>query len=173
MITTCGGAGWNLETIPDEDLEFGSMLFWKRLSKTKLISESQLEEPVLLRQSKAVGMSDADIIRTSGKLSSITSSTGFDVPQEVLEGYTPEVYISAPPRSSNEISGRNILDLAKYDILTDVVGTRPISSLNYLGVACWMIVTFGNLESRLQKAGTGRHMSDQDLGRNKRESVSL
>lgn len=153
MLTTCRGAGWNLEAIPDEDLEFGSMLFWNRLSKTKRISESQLQDTLLVRKAKAVGMSDADIIRASSKLTSVVSSTRVDVPQEVLERYTPEGYTSATPRPSNEISGRDLLDFAKYDILTDVVGARPISSLNYLGVACWMIVTFGNLESRLQKAG--------------------
>ncbi|KAF4341472.1 hypothetical protein FBEOM_4633 [Fusarium beomiforme] len=109
MLTACRGAGWNLEAIPDEELQFGSMLFFERLSRTKRISGSKLEDNALVRKARAVGMTDKDIIQASSKLASIARS-GFEVPDEVL------------------------------------------SSFNYLGVVCGMLLNFRDIEERLKEA---------------------
>ncbi|CVL11258.1 uncharacterized protein FPRN_11076 [Fusarium proliferatum] len=152
MLTTCRRAGWNLEAIPDEELQFGSMLFFERLSRAKLLSENKLEDTVLVRKARAVGMTDEEIIDATNKLSSIANNT-LEVPNEVLNKYAPEGFQIPPQAGSEVLDGRDILDLAKFDILSDVAGIAPISSLNYLGVTCWLLITFGRIEERLKEAG--------------------
>ncbi|QGI98553.1 hypothetical protein CEK26_011622 [Fusarium fujikuroi] len=152
MLTTCRRAGWDLEAIPDEELQFGSMLFFERLSRAKLLSENKLEDTVLVRKARAVGMTDEEIIDATNKLSSIANNT-LEVPNEVLNKYAPEGFQIPPQARSEVLDGRDILDLAKFDILSDVAGIAPISSLNYLGVTCWLLITFGRIEEQLKEAG--------------------
>ncbi|RYC82256.1 hypothetical protein BFJ63_vAg14848 [Fusarium oxysporum f. sp. narcissi] len=152
MLTTCRRAGWNLEAIPDEELQFGSMMFFERLSRAKHVSEKELEDTVLVQKARAVGMTDKEIIEATNKLSSIANNT-LEVPNEVLDRYAPEGFQFPPSAGSEALDGRDILELAKFDILSDVAGIAPISSLNYLGVTCWLLITFGRIEERLKEAG--------------------
>ncbi|KAL9572301.1 hypothetical protein ACKAV7_003502 [Fusarium commune] len=152
MLTTCRRAGWNLEAIPDDELQFGSMLFFERLSRAKRVSEKELEDTVLVRKARAVGMTDKQIIDATNKLSSIANNT-LEVPDGVLDKYAPEGFQLPPSAGSEALDGRDILELAKFDILSDVAGIAPISSLNYLGVTCWLFITFGCIEERLKDAG--------------------
>ncbi|KAF5655312.1 hypothetical protein F25303_720 [Fusarium sp. NRRL 25303] len=149
MLTTCRRAGWNLEAIPDEELQFGSMVFFERLSRAKHVSEKELEDTILVRKARAVGMTDEEIIDATNKLSSIANN----IPNEVLTKDTPEGFQIPPQAGSEVLDGRDILDLAKFDILSDVAGIAPISSLNYLGVTCWLLITFGRIVERLKEAG--------------------
>ncbi|KAM0341524.1 hypothetical protein ACHAPU_009972 [Fusarium lateritium] len=151
MLTTCRGAGWSLEAIPDEDLNVGSVLFFERLGRTKRISDSQLEDTILVRKARAAGMTDKDMIQATKRLALI-SKPGFEIPNEVLNKHTPVGYTSATQPKSDTLSGRDLLNLAKFEILADVAGTRPLSSLNYLGVTCWLLITFIKLEERLKEA---------------------
>ncbi|KAI1028818.1 hypothetical protein LB503_002684 [Fusarium chuoi] len=149
MLTTCRRAGWNLEAIPDDELQFGSMLFFERLSRAKHVSENELEDTILVRKARVVGMTDEEIIDATNKLSSIANN----IPNEVMTKYAPEGFQLPPQAGSEVLDGHDILDLAKFDILSDVAGIAPISSLNYLGVTCWLLITFGRIEERLKEAG--------------------
>jgi hypothetical protein len=124
----------------------------ERLSHLKQVSETELEDNVLVKKARAVGMTDKEIIEATNKLSSIANNR-LEVPDEVLNRCAPEGFTLPPSTGSEALPRRDILDLAKFDILSDVAGIAPISSLNYLGVTCWLLITFGRVEERLKEAG--------------------
>ncbi|KAF9776908.1 hypothetical protein IL306_004853, partial [Fusarium sp. DS 682] len=154
ILTTYRSADWNLEVIPDEELECGTVLFFERLGRTMRFSDSKLEDDVLVRKARASGMTDENIIWTTDKLAA-TLAEGVAQPGPMSEAPKDNIatcYRSGPWSPSDVPSSSQLLDIAKADLLADVAGSRPLSSLNYLGVTCWLLDTFMLLEKRLKEA---------------------
>ncbi|KAF4999735.1 hypothetical protein FGRMN_2300 [Fusarium graminum] len=124
---------------------------FERLGRTKRISDSQLEDTILVRNVRAAGMADKNMIQATKRLALVTKF-GFEVPSEVLNKHVPEGYTSASELESDNLSGHRLFDLAKFDILADVAGSMLFSNLNYLSITCWLMITFMKLGERLKEA---------------------
>ncbi|KAM0548057.1 hypothetical protein ACHAPJ_010115 [Fusarium lateritium] len=125
-------ANWNLEAISDEEIPFGSFLFFERLGRTKRdvypdTNEPRLENSILVQRAKAAGFSEKYILHMA--------DTALAVGQP-----------------KDRLSGRDLLGLARFDLVTDVSGTMPFSSINYVGVTCWLSLVFSMMEDRLKTA---------------------
>ncbi|KAK3291270.1 uncharacterized protein B0H64DRAFT_427284 [Chaetomium fimeti] len=131
---------WNLHTIPDAEIPLRSPLFIARISQTNRTldpktQQLRLDDTELVRRARADGLSDDEIMamgaRKGGTSAGRTSTRRFKRPDEA--------------------AGRHrLLAYAKAHVMGDVAcSQRPLSSLNYVAVACSMMMLFESMEEKL------------------------
>lgn len=163
-------ADWNLDRIPDSDVNFPSVLGMLRLGQTKRIvdpatGELRLEETDLVRKARAGGMADEVILQMTSTLDRQRPTGESDA---ALSAMLPAGYRLMPmsdlktwagdsrqhPKSGHhiEMSGTDLLDLVKVDTSVDICGMeRPLSSLNYLWVTADCMLLFMKMEDELSR----------------------
>jgi hypothetical protein len=149
-------AEWVPERIPDKDISPTSALGMLRISQTKMVVESMtgkrvLEDTALIRRARSDGISDETMIQ----MLSLVQDRGTDQPlPEALLASLPEGYNTSPgPRNKHGkgiFGGRELLDLLKLDIISDISGERPLSSLNYVWVTTRFMMLFHQIEDKLK-----------------------
>ncbi|KAK2065377.1 hypothetical protein LY76DRAFT_611550 [Colletotrichum caudatum] len=128
-------ANWDIESIPDGDIEPRSSLAMLRISQTKQIIDSQtgrktLEETDLIRRAKAELKVDNDEL-----LSMASAQTG----------------VKSAGQGGPRLTGEQLLRLVKKDIYNDVCGDSPSSGINYLAVAATVLSHCARMESELDR----------------------
>ncbi|RGP81398.1 hypothetical protein FLONG3_542 [Fusarium longipes] len=122
--------------------------------RTKRVAETQLEDTELVRKARAAGMSDENIIETTTKLSELLKS---DIGPDIMQKCIPEGYKSQKKHKSDGPSGRDLLEFAQHDTLADVVGSRPLSSVNHLDVTFLLLMFSMKLKGCLKAAGNNSY----------------
>jgi hypothetical protein len=150
-------AEWVPERIADEDVSPVSALGMLRIGETKKVVDSMtgkrvLEDTPLVRRARSDGINDETMIQ----MSSLVQDRGADQPlPEALLASLPEGYSTAPApenkRGKHIFSGRELLDLFKLDIISDISGERPLSSLNYVWVTARFMILFHEIEDKLKR----------------------
>lgn len=176
-------AQWVPERIPDDELPMASALCMIRLGQTKHVTDSAtgtkiIEDTTLVRRARSQGIDD----RTMTTMSSLLVANNGDQPlPEALKDCIPEGYHHASPSRKSQrrgaIGGRELLSLLRQDIVSDVSGRWPISSLNYVWATVRMMMVFTQIEDELKRLRNPLwvHAYEQDpvLMREKRASLTL
>ncbi|KAK4238128.1 hypothetical protein C8A03DRAFT_15370 [Achaetomium macrosporum] len=162
-------SNWNVVAIPDADISLKSPLWMVRLA-TKVVvdpitGQRRLEDTDLVRRARAAGISDKDMLEMP-PFHAVASPWQ---PPEALGAVLPELYgsLNLPsefrpaamphaggPRGNpnqQQLDGRNLLDVLKLDLIRDVCGEAPVSSLNYVFTTCLFMMLFGRFEDELKK----------------------
>ncbi|KAI8656172.1 hypothetical protein NCS55_01272100 [Fusarium keratoplasticum] len=158
-LLLCRKADWNPDAIPDEELHFGSVMFLRRLASLK---KSQLKDSPLFLRAKAAGVDGSAILEMADKLANI-KKTETAVPQSLIDSITTQGYRSMAPgsldmatgaarKTASRVTGRDLLEFARADILSDVAGMRPLLSFNYLSSIVVFLWVFAQIEDRLSEA---------------------
>ncbi|KAL6886865.1 hypothetical protein GGI43DRAFT_388484 [Trichoderma evansii] len=120
-------SGWNPDRIPDEDLGKQTLLFNFRSQHLDVEPSRQ----------------------NTGK----TESPNADEPRPLYLKYDigpPLPALSSPPRPGN-LSRRDMLELIRCDIYSDICGPFPYSSLNYSWVTARIMMLFMMFEDELKR----------------------
>lgn len=161
-------ADWNPDRIPDKDVAFGTFLFFQRLFQTKRVvdpetKETRFEDTILVREARAKGIDDKGILNLREEFSKRLSPDKDTLPPSFFKSVTPDGFQAILPgerpemagRSFNpadmRLAGRDLLAAIQGDIMNDVSGTMPVSSLNYIWVTCHFLVLFMAIEDRLKE----------------------
>lgn len=171
-------AGWDLDRIPDSDLQPYSMLGMLRIAHTKQVvdpatGKRRLADTDLVRRLKAKaprpGMQDEDIIQMTSVLTRLQSLREGDAStaQSMLEsipqlgGYT--TFSDTEFRKKSSLGRRaaapqghtgpdELLTCVKVDVFNDVCGeAEPRSSANYLFITAVIFLIFFQTEDKLKK----------------------
>ncbi|OXV06093.1 hypothetical protein Egran_06139 [Elaphomyces granulatus] len=156
-------ADWVPDRIPDEEIPVESALALLRLSQTKHVTDpvtgkKVMENTELVKRARSIGIDDAMMM----KMSSITQKSSIDrgITESVLaalpEGYKsarlPEYNRDGNNPSKGILSSRELLDLIKLDITSDVSSeTRPLSSLNFIWVTARFMLLFLQIEDKMRQ----------------------
>ncbi|KAM5356712.1 hypothetical protein ACJ41O_003358 [Fusarium nematophilum] len=163
-------AYWNPDGIPDVDLTFDSMLFFRRLGRVKSVdpvAKNRLEDTVLVRRAKAAGISEKDILNLVDMMSVVRGSQPV-IPASAVESIIPKGYkarsaegfnsATGGAKATGELSGINLLGPIKFDVANDVAETRPLSSSNYISATFVLIMLFTKIEDRLKEVGNASYV---------------
>ncbi|KAJ4157103.1 hypothetical protein NW754_008745 [Fusarium falciforme] len=85
------------------------------------------------------------------------------IPQSLIDSIATQGYRSMAPgsldmatgaarKTASQVTGRDLLEFARADILSDVAGMRPLLSFNYLSSIVVFLWVFAQIEDRLSKA---------------------
>ena len=155
-------ADWDPERIPDSEVTIPSVLYILRLGATKrvidpLTGEKRLEETALVKRAGVRSQSDAAFFE------GVKQSKASDKPLEIdafgRRMLELKEYQSGPQldpyhlteKKKSDFQGRELLDLLRLDLYADVVGNRPLSSLNYVWITVHIMMLFIELEDRLRE----------------------
>ena len=154
---------WDLNRIPDSEVQWPSLLAMSRISRVQQITDPvtgvrTFQENDLVKRAKAAGVSDADlnwIASSVEKVSSkkpIPSSISSSISKTLPEGYRMrDRDMSLLKKSSQDgLSSRDLLTFIKQDVFDDVCGSRPLSSLNLVWVTTRFMTLFMQIEDRLK-----------------------
>ncbi|RDL37370.1 uncharacterized protein BP5553_04803 [Venustampulla echinocandica] len=155
-------ADWVLERIPDEEVHVASALRMTRIAQTKHVTDPAtgkrvLENTPLVARARSAGIDDQKVAQMMSQLEDCGSDQ--PIPEAVLaaqpEGYTTLPF-PKPKRGGNALSKSGLgacglLNLIKMDVLTDICGVRPLSSLNYVWVAVRFMMLFMQIEDELKR----------------------
>jgi hypothetical protein len=155
-------AHWVPERILDEEVPVSSLLCMIRIGQTKHAADPAtgrrvLENTALVSRARSQGIDD----QTMMKMSLLLQNNDVDqTPPEALLDSLPKGYQTSPFRKhkrggitgSNGINScRELLDLLKLDLISDVSGPRPVSSLNYVWATARMMMLFHQIEEELKR----------------------
>ncbi|KAK1975498.1 hypothetical protein LZ30DRAFT_605505 [Colletotrichum cereale] len=121
-------ANWDIESIPDGDIEPRSSLAMLRISQAKQVPDAQTGKKTL---------KETDLIRRA--------KTELKVDDDELLGVAI-AQISIEPAS---LTGEQLLKLVKKDIYNDVCGDSPSSGINYFWVAAAVMANCISIELEL------------------------
>ncbi|KAK1597976.1 LOW QUALITY PROTEIN: uncharacterized protein LY79DRAFT_587118 [Colletotrichum navitas] len=126
-------ANWDIESIPDGDIEPRSSLAMLRISQAKQVTDNQtgekiLEETDLIRRAKAELKVDND---------------------ELLSMANAQIGVEPASHAGTRLAREQLLRLVKKDIYNDVCGDSPSSGINYLGVAAFVLFHHSSIEMEL------------------------
>lgn len=152
-------AKWNPDAIPDEELHFGTTMYLRRLAA---LNKSQVKDSPLFLRAMASGIDGQTILEMADRLGNIKKPEP-TIPQSLLDSIVPEgvrdvipssmeIAPGAACKTESHITGRDLLEFARADILSDVAGRRPLLSFNYLSAAALFLWVFAQIEDRLLKA---------------------
>ncbi|KAI2470526.1 hypothetical protein F4781DRAFT_175854 [Annulohypoxylon bovei var. microspora] len=166
-------ADWNIERIPEKDIEAISMLSMLRLSQAKSVvdpvtGKRRLEDTDLVRRSKAAGMDDDTLLGMSSSIERMKSTADGPIPKELMETLSDGYKFSNAKLNSGfkgkwagghttnkckdlDISGRELLELLRWDIFREICADRPLLSLNYAWVTIVFIRLFTIMEDKLKE----------------------
>ena len=152
-------AEWDLDRIPDTEVPWPSLLAISRLACVKqttdpLTGARILHENDIVRRARCSGVKDADLIRMASSVGHL--STKEPMPPAILDT-VPEGFSMGSRDTSvlkegsqGNLSGRDLLTFVKQDVLDDVCGSRPLSSLNMVWVLSRFLMLFLQIEERLK-----------------------
>ncbi|GKT89786.1 hypothetical protein CT0861_03589 [Colletotrichum tofieldiae] len=127
-------ANWNIESIPDDDIEPRSSLAMLRISQTKQVIDSQTGKKAL---------EETDLIRRA--------KVELKVDDDELLGMANALKRVGPDRQAgHQLTGEQILRLVKKDIYSDVCGDAPSSGINYFWVTINIMFLYMNIERQLR-----------------------
>jgi hypothetical protein len=157
-------ANWVPDRIPSQCLSFPSMLFMLRLGESVKPTSSELSgHNELIKTLKDHGADVEDMIAAASHIMDVSArgNEDDDDMDAVLQQF--EEYKSKQPapkmnpynvkkHQRDNIQGRDLLNLVRYDIFADVCGKKPMSGLNYLSITMHMIMLFMSIEDRLKES---------------------
>jgi hypothetical protein len=159
-------ADWVPNRIPDEEVPIPSALAMLRIGQTKHLTDPAtgkkvMGETELVKRARSTGIDDATMMTASSILQK--SSNDEEIPESVLatlpEGYKTARMSeykkhrrSSDPNKNASLSARELLDVLKLDIISDVSSeNRPLSSLNYIWVTARFMLLFHQIEDELKR----------------------
>ena len=153
-------AEWDLDRIPDTEVQWPSLLAMSRLSCVKQTTDTLTGAPILqendiVKRARGSGINDADLIRMASSVGHL--STKEPMPPAILDtvpaGYSMGSRDTSLLKKSSQgnLSGRGLLTFVKQDVLDDVCGSRPLSSLNLVWVLSRFLMLFMQIEERLKE----------------------
>ncbi|EFQ28783.1 uncharacterized protein GLRG_03927 [Colletotrichum graminicola M1.001] len=140
-------ANWDIESIPDSDIEPRSSLAMLRIFQAKQVTDSQtgektLEETDLIRRAKAELKVDNDELLGMAILGIASAPIG----------------VEPASHAGTRLTGEKLLRLVKKDIYNDVCGDSPSSGINYLGVAASVLFHHDSIERELLRLENPRFL---------------
>lgn len=158
-------ARWDPDAIPDSEVVVPSPLFMQKLDRMKIAvnpqtKEDYLEDCDLVRRAKQSGVTEDEVFGFMATRKRIQD--GISTPESSDDGENLSTEDSSTanidstatePRNSSDadsMTPRALLDWVKHDLLRDVNGRAPLSSVNYLWVAARFMVLFKQVEERLE-----------------------
>jgi hypothetical protein len=161
FLLACEVAGWNIDRVPDSDLNLESFLVRYRICETKhtvdpVTGLRRMEDTALVNRMRARGYSDEYL--ASGRLFQSSRCNADQRLREALKkagsraGYIAVDSVKTTSIQSHAyLTGRDLLHLVRRDIYEDVCGMVPLSALNYMGAMAWCIHQLGRMEIELDK----------------------
>ena len=157
-------AGWVPDRIPDEEVPLPSALASIRLSEVKQLidpvtEQISLEDTELVKRARSMGMPDVEIIRLTSELSSKMQcneeSAFLDRKQANLSGgHSYQQLPKGTPRqrslNKRDIGVDSYFEGLKFDLVNDIYGMRPFSSVNYVSVLARFMLLFMQIEKELK-----------------------
>lgn len=171
MLTSYQQAKWDYVRIPDSELPVTCCLAMIRISQTGLVidtdtGQTRLKDTELVQRARAQGMDDATLLNMSSKLlPALESKRIEELPEAVLSTFPEEYRTKYQARQNNaalkhsryrrkaaDLSKNDLLELLKWDIMSDVCGVSPLLSLNYVWVTARIMMLFIGVENKLREA---------------------
>ncbi|KAL0940552.1 uncharacterized protein CTRU02_203315 [Colletotrichum truncatum] len=161
-------AGWDLDRIPDFDLDPFSVLGLIRISQTKRVTDpatgiKRLQNTDLVRRLRDRGVSEEEIILMTNQLvamkqadhGQLAKAQAATKAQFEKDGYN--IFSNESFRRRNgkvqdtgiHLTGSDILGCVKADIHNDVCGDVPISGVNYISITMRFFMQFMQFEQQL------------------------
>ncbi|RJE23061.1 hypothetical protein PHISCL_04590 [Aspergillus sclerotialis] len=157
-------AGWVPDRIPDEQVPLPSALGSIRLSEVKQVidpvtKQISLEDTELVKHARSIGMSDAMVMHT---ISDLLSKMICNEDSESLDSIRakssnrhtnrplPEEASQTPSLNKHHIGVESYLEGLKLDLINDVYGLSPRSSVNYMSVLARFMLLFAQIEKELR-----------------------
>jgi hypothetical protein len=194
-LTSYRQAKWDPMSIPDSDIPVTSCLAMIRISQTGLMidtdtGERRLKDTELIKRARAQGMDDATLLSMSSRIRPMLESKRLEELPEAVFSSLPEDYrtkykarhskaafeSSSNKRKALKLSEKELLEVLKSDILSDVCGVVPLSSLNYVWVTARIMVLFLGVENKLREANNPcylRAYEGQEFRTNKRVGLAV
>ncbi|KAK6523716.1 hypothetical protein TWF281_001688 [Arthrobotrys megalospora] len=153
MLNLYHNANWLPDFISDEEIPPLSLLGSIRISRTKrttdpLTGNATLEDTVLVKRAKALGMTDESLLAGSFIRDRLKDDKA---PLELYRQINKE-YKMAETKEDEDFDDAQLLDFIKKDLISDICGElRPLSSLNYIWVVAKMMMLFMRVEGALAK----------------------
>ncbi|KAF9877452.1 hypothetical protein CkaCkLH20_05152 [Colletotrichum karsti] len=160
-------AGWNVDRIPDSDIEPRTMFGWARISQTKRVidlatGQQRFEDTELIRRARAKGVREEHIIRETERLTqkrkemdekrlARTRSSPYRGKEHHLSDAEFNKNRQRPVGPGLHPTGRQLLEYVKTDLHGDVCGDYPVSAVNYLTVTMLLSELFEDLEGELSR----------------------
>jgi hypothetical protein len=153
--------GWDPARISDDQVPVHSALGMLRIGRTKHITDPTgkraLESTPLIIRARSEGLDDEVMLEMSSVIQHREAAD--PVMSKAMLSVTPEgntnwASVERGPRggaSSEDFHGRILLGALKLDIIADVCGGAPLSSVNYIFVAATFMMIFGGIEKELQR----------------------
>ncbi|TVY87141.1 hypothetical protein LAWI1_G008481 [Lachnellula willkommii] len=147
-------AEWIPERIPDDEIHMPSALGAYRIVQMKVLTDpvtgkKSLKDTPLTINSRASGMTDEEMIQ----MTSAQQQTDDDLPLPAeIQASIPEGYTYQKSNPTTLVTGPQLLDFLKRDMVSDISGEgHPLSSLNYTFVTVQMMVLFMRIENKLKE----------------------
>ncbi|KAI2636277.1 hypothetical protein GGS26DRAFT_486893 [Hypomontagnella submonticulosa] len=165
-------ASWNLDRIPEKDITVGSLLCFLRIARTKqlvdpITGKRRLEDTDLVCRLRATGTDDETLIGISQTLYKLGAHANLPLPERYKRSVVAEGYTLGPVSDLNKRAGttllsngspyevsltaRELLELVKWDIYSEVCGHRPVLSFNYIWAMANFMMTFTKIEDELKR----------------------
>lgn len=173
-------AGWRVDRIPDSAVDPLSMLGMIRISQTKhtidpKTGKRRYEDTDLVRRLREYGEDEDMHIRSTSKAVRMMQKDKQEAArqQDFLQSTDPGNKVFSKSELAGQVggdvghgiqvSGRDLLELLRSDVLDDVCGNlQPLSALNYVAVANWVLLLFREFRDELKRQGTQRHLRALD-----------
>lgn len=154
-------AGWVPERIPDSVVPIPSALAFLRVATSKMVidpetGKKRFDESDFINRARAAGYDDEKLLEAA----SLMYRSKTVIPDEFLSKFTNEGFTQAskkePDQSpehnrDNPITGIELLNLLRIDIVGDISGHSPFNALNYILVTSRFMLLFIQIEGNLKK----------------------
>ncbi|KAI0863800.1 hypothetical protein F4860DRAFT_50384 [Xylaria cubensis] len=186
-LMTMHETGWNPERVLDSDIPMPSVLGSYRLSQTKHIADpitgqKRMDDTDLVNRARARGISEQDLMKLSTVIPQNIRGEQ-SISDAIREAVVPKGYTigNLPEPGSNsgnrDLSGPDLLDLLKVDIINDICGDiLPLSSLNYVWTMVRFMMQFRQFETELNKLRNPLYVrayeTDRTMQKHKRVSLT-
>lgn len=180
-------ADWLPERIPDEDISVLTSLAMLRLAKTKYktdpkTGEKKMEDTVLVRRARSLGLKDDMLIEMASRVESISKDPEEEKAIESVQAALPEGYKTMPASqrqydsSNGLVSSSELLDLLKLDFVSCISGDHPVCAVNYAWATVDIMMWFSRVEQELRRLQNPlwlrAYERDPQLTRSKRTSLT-
>ncbi|KAF2663210.1 hypothetical protein BT63DRAFT_430638 [Microthyrium microscopicum] len=154
-------AGWDADRVSEADIPIMSILWMLRIGQIKLITDPATGEKVLpdtelVRRSKAK-LPEKALLQITGIWEKQAKQQDEPIPEELMKTLMKDMagYKTGPaykgPGGMRDLTGSQLLDFLKLDFVSDICGSRPLSSLNYVWAKNLFFLAFTGIERRLEE----------------------
>lgn len=184
-------AEWVPERIPDAELPATSALAMTRIGQTKQVvdlatGKRVFENTPLVSRARSAGLDDQTMLQMSALLQDCGADEKLyekfsELPLDSSsDGYRtlplPEYKCGGSASSKGVSGGRDLLELLQLDIINEVSGQWPLSSLNYICVTVLFMAVFEEIEEELRRLRNPlwirAYEQDRSMMREKRVSLT-